>query len=98
MPQDIDKTVLADFAAKYNLAYPVVQTLLSRGYDSDQKINDFIFAVLDRSIFDASIMKDAKKAALRIIDAINKQEKILINENIYEEPENETDFNIFNYQ
>ncbi len=78
MPQDIDKAIVANFAAKYNLAYPVVQTLLSRGYDSEQKINDFVFSVLDRSIFDASIMKDARKAALRIIDAINKQEKILI--------------------
>ena len=66
------------FAATYNLSFPIVHTLLSRGLDSKQQLDQFLFSSFEKDVPHPSTLKDAEKSVARILDAIEKQEKILI--------------------
>lgn len=64
--------------SKFNLSYPVVETLISRGYTDESELESYLFSSLERDVAHTALMKDAQKAVERIIEALNKKEKILI--------------------
>ncbi|MDP3889163.1 MAG: single-stranded-DNA-specific exonuclease RecJ, partial [bacterium] len=78
LPQEQDQHMIADLAAAYNLSFPIVQTLLSRGFTSKKEIDSFLFSSFERDVAHPSLLKDAQKAVDRIESAIEKQESILI--------------------
>jgi len=73
-----DQQTMLDFASTYNLSFPVVQTLLTRGFTSKEAINSFLFSSYEADVPHASLMKDAHKSIERILLAIERKEKILI--------------------
>ncbi len=75
---DVDNRLVADIAASYNLSFPIVQTLFSRGFKEKDAIDSFLFTTYERDVAHPSRMKDAQKAVDRILHAINNQEKILV--------------------
>lgn len=77
LPQDNNAQVL-EIAAKYNLSFPVAQTLLSRGFSKSEEIDAFLFTSFERDVAHPSLMKDANKAIDRILLAIERGEKILV--------------------
>lgn len=77
LPQTQHDLVM-QIAADYNLSFPLAQTLVVRGFVEKQHIQDFLLVSKDVSVHDPALMKDALKAVFRIIEAIEKKEKILI--------------------
>ena len=73
-----DGAVIASLSRRYNLSFPVMQTLVNRGYCEPESIEDFLFTVADEAIGDPRMLADAKKAVSRIVYATRQQEKILI--------------------
>lgn len=73
-----DQQMMLDFASTYNLSFPVVQTLLTRGFTDKEAINNFLFTSYEDNVPKASLLKDAHKAIERILLAIERKEKILI--------------------
>lgn len=69
---------IMSLASATSLSLPVVQMLYARGYDTRQKIDEFLFLPQHQAVGDPALMKDATKAVDRIIEAIDKGEKILI--------------------
>ena len=63
---------------RYNLSFPIVQTLINRGYTTEEDFESFLFTSYDKDVNNAILLKDAQKAVDRIIQAITHQEKILI--------------------
>ncbi len=77
LPQTDQKLVL-DCAQNFNLAFPIAQTLISRGFHSLEQIRDFLFSSFEKDVPHASGMKDADRAVDRLMLAIKNGEKILI--------------------
>lgn len=77
LPAVDDKAVHA-IALKYNLAVPVAQVLAARGFTTEEAIDSFLFSSLERDVPHPGLMKDASRAVDRILQAIEKKEKILI--------------------
>ena len=77
MPADQGQ-LIADLAIKYNLSFPVVQTLVNRGFASRESIDSFLFSSLEKDVADPSLLKDAQKSVDRILHAIKKGEQILV--------------------
>jgi single-stranded-DNA-specific exonuclease len=77
LPESNQQAVL-DVASSYNLSFPIAQTLVSRGFSTKTAIDSFLFSSLEKDVAHPSIMKDARKAVDRIIEAIAQHEKILI--------------------
>ena len=75
---DFDHSKVAEFSATFNLSYPVIQTLLSRGLKTKLEFDQFLTSSFEKDVASAELLKDAPVVARRIIEAINKQEKILI--------------------
>lgn len=73
-----NRAEIGDLATAYNLSFPVVQTLINRGFTSRQLIEEFLFTPREQSVVDPRLLKDAQKAVDRILLAIKNQEKILI--------------------
>ncbi len=73
-----DRQIIADIAAAYNLSFPIAQTLLSRGFATNESIDSFLFSSRERDVAHPSLLKDAEKAVDRIEMAIKKQEPILV--------------------
>lgn len=65
-------------AASYNLSLPLCHTLLSRGFDSKDAIESYLFSDKERDIGFPALLKDAQKAVDRINYAIQHGEKILV--------------------
>ncbi len=65
-------------ASQYNLSVPIAQVLAARGFTSPEIINEYLFSSFDADIVRMLLMKDAHKGVDRILQAIEKQEKILI--------------------
>ena len=74
----VTKGAVLDVAAKYNIAIPLAQTLLARGYTTDEAITSYLFSSFEKDVASPSLLKDAEKAVDRILYAIDHQEKILI--------------------
>lgn len=77
LPQTDQKLVL-DCAQNFNLAFPIAQTLISRGFQDLAQIRDFLFSSFEKDVPHASGMKDADRAVDRLMLAIKNDEKILI--------------------
>lgn len=77
LPRENDPAVL-EIAAKYNLSFPVAQTLISRGFTTPAEIDAFLFTSFERDVAHPSLMKDANKSIDRILLAIERGEKILV--------------------
>ncbi|MGZ6255263.1 MAG: single-stranded-DNA-specific exonuclease RecJ [Candidatus Chromulinivorax sp.] len=77
LPQT-EHDIVLQIAAEFNLSFPIAQTLVARGFVDKQKLRDFLLVSKELSVADPALMKDAKKAVDRILQAIEKQEKILI--------------------
>ncbi len=73
-----DQTAVFAISKKFGLSVPAAQVLVSRGYDDQIKVSNFLFSSADRDVADPSILKDAIKTVARIELAIERGEKILI--------------------
>ncbi len=71
-------TAVLEIASKYNLSFPVAQTLVSRGFTTSAEIDEFLFSSFERDVAHPSLMKDAQKAIDRILLAMENDEKILV--------------------
>lgn len=77
IPEHSSEKIVA-LASTYNLSYPLVHTLLTRGFETRESIDDFLFSTLEKDVFDPILLKDAQRAVDRINKAIENKEKILI--------------------
>lgn len=75
---EIEKSTIINIASSFNISFPVANVLASRGLNTKEDINEFLFAIYDKEKSQMSLMKDADKATDRILDAIKNKEKILI--------------------
>jgi len=73
-----DLKAIADIASDYALSFPVAHALLTRGFASKESIDAFLFSSLEKDVAPAVRLKGAAFAVDRILEAIEKQEKILI--------------------
>src|SRR3990167_706623 len=76
LPEELDSVI--EQASKYKLSIPLMHTLSSRGITSKEDIESFLFTAFEKEVHDAALMKDALKAVNRILQAIEKGEKILV--------------------
>src|SRR5258708_5627838 len=74
----IDQSSAYTFASTYNISLALTQTLLNRGFASEQELEQFLFSSYEKDVAHPSLLKDAEKAIDRIQQAIHKKEKILI--------------------
>lgn len=65
-------------AAQYNISFPVIQTLLTRGFVDSDMIRRFLFTSFEQDVAHPSLLKDAQKAVDRLLYAIAHKEPILI--------------------
>jgi single-stranded-DNA-specific exonuclease len=73
-----NQQAIADIATRFNLSFPLAQTLLTRGFTTPEEINSFLFSTFEKDVAHPSLLKDAQKAVNRIIQAIDNGEKILV--------------------
>lgn len=74
----VDQQQVTAIAARYNLSFAIAHILCSRGYNDEATIENFLFSRFENSVADTRLMKDAEKAVDRILQAIEKQEQILV--------------------
>ncbi len=74
----IDQLQLAELASSYNISFPVMQTLLTRGYTNREQLDSYLFSTLEKDVAHPRLLKDAEKVVERLLHAIKQQEKILI--------------------
>ncbi|HLB40348.1 MAG TPA: hypothetical protein VJJ83_01035 [Candidatus Babeliales bacterium] len=77
LPQ-VDQQLVLNSANHFNLALPIAQTLITRGFTTTEQIRDFLFSSFEKDVPHASQMKDADLAVERLLRAIKTGEKILI--------------------
>ena len=77
LPNTASHDVL-EFAARYNLSTPIIQTLVGRGISSKEAIDSFLFASFDNDVASPAKMADAQKAVDRLRYAIDRGQRILI--------------------
>ena len=77
IPND-DRARTLSIASTYNLSIPIAQTLVTRGIIEKEQIDAYLFSSFERDVAHPSLMKDAEKAVERILQALEKQEKILV--------------------
>ncbi|MCK5632856.1 single-stranded-DNA-specific exonuclease RecJ [bacterium] len=77
LPEKNKQEVLT-FASLYNLSFPIVQTLVSRGFCSKESLDEFLFSSFEKDVAHPSLLHDAQKSVDRILQAIKNKEKILI--------------------
>jgi single-stranded-DNA-specific exonuclease len=73
-----NQEAILELGAAFNLSFPIVQTLLTRGFADKDAINAFLFSSYENNVAHPSLLKDAIKAVERILQAIEKKEKILV--------------------
>jgi len=75
---EAEPEMMTKIASRYNLSVPVIQTLISRNLTSPQEIEEFLFSDASRDVSSPDKLYGASKAVDRILQAIEKGEKILI--------------------
>lgn len=75
---DSDLRTAAALAARFNISVPVIQTLLTRKYKTADEIERFLFCDNTYTVAEPALLQDAEKAVTRVIQALEKKEKILI--------------------
>lgn len=76
--KDINQTSIAVLAATHNLSLPIAHVLWSRNCTSPEQIRSFLFSSLETDVHHPYLLKDNEQAVLRIIKAIDNNEKILV--------------------
>ncbi len=74
----VNQQAIADVAARFNLSFPLAQTLLTRGFATQEEIDSFLFSTFEKDVAHPSLLKDAQKSVDRIVKAIDAGEKILV--------------------
>jgi single-stranded-DNA-specific exonuclease len=69
---------IQNIAAQTNLSMPIVQVLLNRGFQNTDQIHNFLFSSFEKDVKHPSMLKGMDSAVARILQAIEKKEKILI--------------------
>lgn len=77
MPHHDDR-LTRELASRFNLSIPVIQTLITRQFKTEEEIERFLFSSKDKEVAHAGVLKDANKAVDRILQALERKEKILI--------------------
>jgi single-stranded-DNA-specific exonuclease len=75
---EVEQSKVAEVVSRHNLSFATAHTLLSRGLEKPEDINDFLFTPHEKFVFHPGLFKDSEKAVDRIFQAIEKKEKILI--------------------
>lgn len=75
---DRQDTLTHELAARFSLSIPVIQTLITRNFITQDAIERFLFTSKEKEVTHASVLKDANKAVDRILLAIKQKERILI--------------------
>lgn len=73
-----DNEQLHTLASTYNLSFPVMQTLLTRGFTTSQALDKYLFSYFEQEVGHSSLLKDAERAVDRILSALERKEKILV--------------------
>lgn len=73
-----DMDVVRSISNAHSISLPVAQTLFSRGYVESDHIRSFLFTSFEQDVPHARLLKGALVAAERILQAIERKEKILI--------------------
>lgn len=76
--RSVDTRLSADMAIRYNIGIPVATILIARGYETPEKVENFLFLHKQENVFHPSLLADSLKAVYRIQQAIANKEKILI--------------------
>lgn len=71
-------SLVGELSAHYNISYPIIQSLISRGIADKESIHDYLFSSYEKDVAHPALLKDAEKAVDRIIRALKEKEKILI--------------------
>ena len=74
---DIDENMVENIMKKHNISRLIAQVLVNRGIVEEKEIQVFLNPTRN-DFTDPFLMKDMDKATERIIEAINKKEKIII--------------------
>lgn len=73
-----DQALIAAISRTHNLSNPVAHILFSRGYHDHDQIRSFLFSSYEQDVGNPAELKGAVVAGQRIIQAIERNEKILI--------------------
>lgn len=74
----VDEATARNIAYAHNLSIPIAHILCNRGYCTSEAINSFLFSSIEKDVTNSRQLTGAEKAASRILQAIEQQEKILI--------------------
>lgn len=75
----IKKTAPKDFIESFPEFHPItLQLLYNRGIKDEREIERFLYPDWERDLYDPFLMKDMKKAVIRIKQAINNKEKVAV--------------------
>lgn len=73
-----DEELINNISKTHNLSRPVAHLLFSRGYHDHDQIRSFLFSSFEQDVANPALLKGAIAAADRIIQAMERNEKILI--------------------
>ena len=66
-----------EISKKYNIDKIVVDILIRRGIDSEERLNEFLNPK-DNSFYDPFLLKDMDRLVKRVKEAVDNKEKVLI--------------------
>ena len=72
-----DESLINELSSKTGISKSVTRILISRGADTEEKINNFINPNIS-SLNDPFLLKDMDKAVKRIVKAVENKEKIAV--------------------
>ena len=72
-----DKERVDEISKKLNVPTIIVDILINRGFDSEDEIKGLLYPKIE-DMYDPFLMKDMEKAVIRINQAIERKEKIMI--------------------
>ncbi|MFA6527023.1 MAG: single-stranded-DNA-specific exonuclease RecJ [Candidatus Babeliales bacterium] len=76
--KEVDQSLVNAIAVTHNISLPIAHVLCARGYTTQEQIRAFLFSSLEQDVHHPGLLKDSERAVLRILKAIENQEKILI--------------------
>ncbi|MEI7669562.1 MAG: DHH family phosphoesterase, partial [Pseudomonadota bacterium] len=75
---EIDTQKAVEISQHFSLSMPLAKTLVARNYTQVEAIQDYLLSSEEKDVADPALMKGAQRAVQRILQAIEKKEKILI--------------------